>query len=78
MPKKSAQETPVLDRALECCEHDLMALPGVSGVALGEVNGRPHLLIYVDDLTPALRARIAPQYEGVPVKVEVAGRFEAQ
>jgi hypothetical protein len=63
--------------ALRHCERKLMKLDDVSGVALSEVAGRPCIVVYVSRLTEGLRAQIADEYDGVPVKIEVAGRFEA-
>jgi hypothetical protein len=66
-----------LDRALEECERDVMALDGVSGVALGEEAGAPRIIVYVERLTPELQRRIAREYHGVAVKVVPSGAFEA-
>ncbi len=65
-------------KALRACERDVMKLDGVSGVALTEVGGRSHVVVYVDRDTKALRERIPAAYDGVPVKIEVSGTFEAQ
>ena len=46
-------------------------------LALGAVEC-PHIAVYVDRLTDKLRAQIAAEWDGVPVKIEVTDTFEAQ
>jgi len=67
-----------LNRALLECERAVLSLPGVSGVSLGEEQGVPRIIVYVERLRPELRRRIASHYGGVRVRVEVSGAFEAK
>jgi hypothetical protein len=74
---KRAKPATRVARALRKCERDVMKLDGVSGVALTRVAGRPCIAVYVERASEDLRARIAREVDGVPVKIEVSGRFDA-
>jgi hypothetical protein len=56
----------------------LMAIPGVVGVARGEVNGRPAIQILVVKTTPELRRRLPTTLDGFPVQVVESGTIKAQ
>ena len=63
----------IRDRAAE-----LMALPGVVGIAEGALpDGSPCLRIYLERRTPEIDARLPRTVEGWPVDVEVSGAFRA-
>ena len=63
----------IRDRAAE-----LMALPGVVGVAEGALaDGSPCLRVYIERRSPELDARLPRTLEGWPVDVEVSGAFRA-
>lgn len=54
----------------------LMALDGVTGVAIGALDdGTPCIVIYVNQLTDELRAKLPTSLEGHPVRVEATGEF---
>jgi hypothetical protein len=54
----------------------LMALDGVVGVAIGETDDRtPCVVIYVREMTKALRTKLPTSLEGYPVRVEVSGEI---
>ncbi len=56
---------------------ELMALPGVVGIAEGERDGRPCVVVFV--ATDAAAAPLIPAaIEGYDVIVERIGRFTAQ
>lgn len=74
---KATDSAATLEKALRKSERSVMQLPGVTGVALTEVEGRPHIAVYVERLTKNLRAKIPNEYDGVPVKIEVSGGFKA-
>lgn len=59
-------------------EAELMALPGVVGVAVGESEGKPCLLVYVEQLTPELKAKLPADLEGYKVEIEESGPIFAQ
>jgi len=54
----------------------LMAIPGVTAVAVGELApGEPCVRIYVDEVTDDLRAQLPTTLEGWPVDVEESGEI---
>ena len=61
-------------------EMEWMTVPGVTGIGIGERSRAPGLAIrvYVERITPALRARIPAEVEGHPVELEATGEFKAQ
>ena len=71
MPSKVIQE--VLEEHTE----RWLATPGVVGTAIGELEGRPCLKVFVAGKTDELRAKIPITLEGYPVVVEETGEFRA-
>lgn len=58
--------------------HDrLMAVPGVTGLGIGDKGGKQAILVMVEQLTPDLKARIPRALEGYPVVVEQSGEIVA-
>ncbi len=54
----------------------LMATDGVAGVAISETDDRkPCIVIYVVQLTDALKASLPTALEGYPVRIEESGEF---
>jgi hypothetical protein len=54
----------------------LMALDGVVGVAIGELDDHtPCIVVYVAEMTEALRLALPKTLEGHPVRVEVSGEI---
>lgn len=54
----------------------LMATEGVAGVAIGETDDHtPCIIIYVVQLTDALKASLPTRLEGHPVRIEESGEF---
>jgi len=60
-------------------ESTIMKIPGVTGVAIGEKDSEPGLIIkvYVERMTPELRKRLPKKLEGYPVVTEATGEFRA-
>ncbi len=56
-------------------EPELMSLPGVVGVGIGECDGQPCLKVFVMQKTPALESQIPAQLEGFKVEIEAVGSF---
>jgi hypothetical protein len=53
---------------------ELMAIPGVVGVAIGELkDGRPCIQVLVVEQTQDLRRRLPKTLEGYPVDIVVSG-----
>ena len=51
----------------------LLSIPGVKGVAIGESERKPCILVLVDKKNDASVTKIPSQLEGFPVVVEEAG-----
>ncbi|MGH9841437.1 MAG: hypothetical protein ACREEM_22010 [Blastocatellia bacterium] len=81
--KQSSQDKPEVSQVKiedvqQRHEQRLMSIPGVTGVGISELNGRPAILIMVKQLTPELKKKLPNQLEGFAVKVEVSGEIRAQ
>jgi len=57
---------------------DLMALPGVVGVAQGQCGGRPCIRVYVIEKIPELEQKIPARLDGFPVVIDVTGEIRAK
>jgi hypothetical protein len=56
---------------------DLLAVPGVVGVAQGLCEGRPCIAVYVIEKTPELTQKIPTALEGYPVIIQESGEIKA-
>ncbi|MBI4721358.1 MAG: hypothetical protein HY770_09105 [Chitinivibrionia bacterium] len=77
--RESRKSMPTRDikTVMEAHVGDLMAMPGVAGVAIGELdNGTPCIIVMVVDLTDDLKRTIPKDLEGHPVIIEVSGEFK--
>ena len=63
-------------------ETDLLALPNVTGVAIGERAGKPVIKVFVTEKVPeealAPEKRVPTSLEGYEVDVDAIGFIEAQ
>jgi len=71
VPEKSIEE--VLDKYTD----ELMAIPGVVGVAQGLLNDKPCITVLVIKETSELRKKIPKFLEGYPVIIEETGEIRA-
>lgn len=56
---------------------NLMAIPGVTGVAVGELeDGTPCILILILEQTHELKEKLPKQLDGHPVRVMVTGEIK--
>jgi len=64
-----------VNRVLATRSADLLAIPGVAGVAIGllEDGKTPCLKVLVETASPELAARIPRTLDGQPVVIEVSG-----
>jgi len=63
-----------INSVMEAHLNDLMAIPGVVGVAIGELkDGTPCIQVLVAEQTRELRRKIPKTLEGHPVDIVVAG-----
>lgn len=51
----------------------LMSIPGVTGTAQGELDGKPCIKVYVVKETPELEKQIPKEIEGYPVDIQESG-----
>jgi len=65
-------------RVMDAHVQELMAVPGVVGVAVGALeNNEPCIKVLVAKRTPEVRKRIPRTLEGYQVVVEVTGEIRA-
>ena len=79
----SAQDTtrmtaPSITDVLDRHTHELMSIPGVVGTAQGEQDGRPCIVVYVEEETDSLVMAIPSSLEGFPVKLQASGAIGPQ
>lgn len=58
-------------------QDQLMGVPGVTGVGIGEKDGKPAIIVMVRELTQDVRSRLPQVIEGHPVVVEQSGEIIA-
>ena len=71
MPPKSIAQ--VLDEHVD----QLMSVPGVSGVGIGDCHGTPCIKVFVVRATPSVTRQIPARLEGYEVAIEETGEFKA-
>jgi hypothetical protein len=74
---RQQEEHMKIEDVLQKHQERLMAIPGVVGIAEGESDGSPVVLIMVRELTPELRHTLPQQLDGFAVKVDVVGEVTA-
>jgi hypothetical protein len=55
----------------------LMSIPGVSGVGIGDCRGSPCIKIFVSKVTPSITRHIPERLDGYGVAIEETGEFRA-
>ncbi len=73
--EKGMTDTKV-SQVLERYQNELMAIPGVVGIAEGRCDSVPCIKVYITKKTPEITDKIPQVLEGVPVSVEVTGEFK--
>jgi hypothetical protein len=77
--EEEVSQTPMtIQEAKEAWEAKLMAIPGVSGVAIGLTKDRKEKCIKVYVATDTAADTIPRAIEGFPVEIESRGAFRAQ
>lgn len=66
-----------IDAVLAQHQDQLMALPGVTGVGIGQQADRPVIVVMVRELTPSVREAVPRTLDGHPVVVEGTGEITA-
>jgi len=67
----------VIREVLKRHTDELMAVPGVVGVAEGKPRGRPCIKVFVVERNPELLRQIPDTIEGYPLQVEESGELRA-
>ena len=70
------REKPI-EAVLRECTSDLMSLANVVGVAQGEHEGQPCIMVLVVEESAELLRSIPSTIEGYPVQVKVTGEIRA-
>jgi hypothetical protein len=76
----SAAAAQGLERALQVQQargDEFLRVPGAVGHAVGAANGRAAIQVLVETITPAARAAIRDEVDGVPVVLEEVGQVRA-
>lgn len=76
---KAGEAMPVKDinAVMEAHTKSLMEIPGVAGVAIGELEDKtPCILILVIEQTPALESKLPKALEGHPVQILETGEIK--
>jgi hypothetical protein len=75
--KKTSANEPRRDINAVLADHDkeLMAIPGVVGVYVGELRKQPCLKVMLARNDPQVESRIPRELEGYPVRAEVTGEI---
>ena len=66
-----------IDKVLDNHQNQIMDIPGVVGVGIGNKDGKPAIVVMVKQLTPELKRRLPQTLEGCPVVVEQSGEIIA-
>ena len=64
-----------ITEVLQAHTMEWLEIPGVVGTAEGRKNDKPAVMIMVQSLTPALRARFPKEIDGYPVVIEAVGEI---
>lgn len=76
--ESSGEQAPMRDINVVMTEHtaELMAIPGVTGVAIGELDdGTPCILVLIEEETNEVVQKIPKILEKHPVKILVSGKI---
>ena len=76
MPRR-AKSMSTIEDVMKRHEARLMDIRNVVGVAIGEKNRKPCLVVYVAKMSPELVEAIPKQIEGFTVCTEESGEFAA-
>ena len=66
-----------IEQILEQHQDELMAVPGVVGVGVGERAGVPVILVMLQAADPELKRRLPSRLDGFDVELEVTGEIVA-
>jgi hypothetical protein len=64
-----------LDTARQVRTDSVIDMPGVTGVGIGECDGRPCLKVFIERSSDELEARLPRSMDGIPAEIEVTGEI---
>ena len=67
-----------VERIYDTHRESLIAVPGVTGTAIGTCDGEPCIRVFVISASVLEGLAIPGTLDGVPVKIEVSGVFDAR
>jgi hypothetical protein len=73
-----APPEPSADEVKQRHEAELMSIPGVVGVGVGQCDGQACIKALVEEETPELARVVPTDLEGIPVELEEIGQVRAQ
>lgn len=76
-PKKS-MTTKSIENVLAANSDSIMAIKGVVGVGISQLDGKPCLKVMVDRISRITRKQIPKTLDGFPVVIEETGEFKAR
>jgi hypothetical protein len=78
--KESEMPTVDIVKVMETYQDELMEIPGVVGVGIGqsETTGEQLISVFVDQMTPELQDLLPTELEGFEVKPQVTGPIQIQ
>jgi hypothetical protein len=65
-------------RVLRTVENELMTIPGVIGVGVGESKGRPCINVYVNKWSAEIDEEVPAEVKDVPVVIVEAGEVSSR
>lgn len=65
-----------IEAVLKARSYELMAIPGVKGVGLGDLKQRDVIVVFMQTANLFALQRIPQELEGYPVRTEVVGVAE--
>jgi hypothetical protein len=66
-----------IEEVKERNEQQLMSIPGVVGVAIGDSNGQPTIIVMVKNESSELKQHVPHRLEGYPVTIDFTGEIRA-
>ena len=77
-PAAAPEAGMTIEAAQEQLTATLISMPGVSGIAVGECDGKPCIKVMLEEKTPSLMTEIPSSYKGFPVVIEETGEIHPQ
>lgn len=66
-----------IEQTLENHQEQLMSIPGVTGVGIGNKDNKPVIVVMTKEFSPQAKAMLPQTLDGHPVVVEQTGEISA-